>query len=250
MVNSQDEAFGQSWQDWIDAVSQGADFYDGNCDGIYEPVDLNGNGIFDPQSFPGACDGEDAPDLIGDELVWCVYNDALPVAQRRWNTTIQVGVEIKQSVFAFASAGAIGNLIFVRYRFEYKGLNASSPDTLTNVYFGAWADPDLGDFNDDVVGVDTVRNAGYTYNNTPDAVYGNQVPCFMIDFFSGPRAYIAGETYVDVNGNNQYDEGVDTPIDTATSVQGQLKRCGLLSGCKKSSYIFIYILWKWSRWLK
>ncbi len=150
-------------------------------------------------------------------------SDALPVAQRRWNTSIEVGVEVKQSVFAFASAGAIGNLIFVRYRFAYKGLDESSPDTLTNVYFGAWADPDLGDFNDDVIGVDTTRNAGYTYNNTTDAVYGEQVPCFMIDFFSGPRAYIAGETYVDVDGNGRYDEGVDTAIDTATSVQGQRK---------------------------
>ena len=226
VVNSADEPFGQSWQDWIDAVNLGADFYDGNCDGIYDPVDLNNNGKFDPESFPGACDGEDMPDLIGDEMVWCIYNDALPVAQRRWNTTIQVGVEVKQSVFGFASAGAIGNLIFVRYRILYKGLNESSPEELTDVYFGAWADPDVGDHTDDVIGVDTTRNAGYTYNNTPDAVYGNQVPCFMIDFFSGPRAYIAGVTYNDNNGDGRWTpdiEPFDTAIDTATSVQGQRK---------------------------
>ena len=224
VVNSADPPFGQSWQDWSDAVDLGADFYDGNGDGVYNPVDINGTGVWEPD--------EDMPDLIGDEMVWCVYNDALPVAQRRWNTTIQVGLEIKQSVFAFASAGAIGNLIFVRYRFAYKGLGPTSPDTLKDVYFGAWADPDVGDHTDDVIGVDTVRNAGYTYNNTPDAVYGNQVPCFMIDFFSGPRAYIAGETYVDVNGNNIYDPGVDTPIDTATSVRGQIMGIEYFPGAK------------------
>ncbi|MBT8382622.1 MAG: T9SS type A sorting domain-containing protein, partial [Ignavibacteria bacterium] len=59
--------------------------------------------------------------------------------------------------------------------------------------------------------------------NTIDAQYGAQVPCFMIDFFSGPREYIAGDTYVDNNGNGEYDEGVDTPLDTAFSVQGQIK---------------------------
>jgi hypothetical protein len=242
VVNAQDDPFGQSWQDWADAVDFGADFYDGNDNGIYDPVDSD--------SPPdGWQPDEDMPDLIGDEMVWCIYNDALPIAQRRWNTTIQVGLEIKQSVFAFASAGAIGNLVFVRYRFAYKGLDASSPDTLTDVYFGAWADPDLGDATDDVVGVDTVRNAGYTYNNEYDNVYGDQVPCFMIDFFSGPRAYIAGETYVDENGNNQYDEGVDTPlinpltgeIYTATSVQGQLKGIVYYPGAKNlpiSSFIF------------
>jgi len=233
VVNSQDEPFGQSWQDWSDAVDLGADFYDGNGDGVYTPENTNG--------IPGWQPDEDMPDLVGDEMVWCVYNDALPVAQRRWNTTIQVGVEMRQSVFAFASAGAIGNLIFVRYRVAYQGLNESSPDTLKNVYFGAWADPDVGESTDDVVGVDTVRNAGYTYNNTPDPLYGNQVPCFMIDFFSGPRAYIAGETYVDVDGNGIYEEGVDTPLDTAYSVRGQIMGVVEFPGAKNlpiSSFVF------------
>ena len=34
-VTSSDVPFGQSWQGWIDAVSLGADFYDGDGDGIY-----------------------------------------------------------------------------------------------------------------------------------------------------------------------------------------------------------------------
>jgi len=151
-----------------------------------------------------------------------VYHDGLPVAQRRWNTTIEVGVEVRQSVFAFASAGAIGNIIFVRYRLTYVGTEPSSPDELTDVYFGAWADPDLGDATDDVIGVDEPRNSGYTYQNVPDAQYGAQVPCFMIDFFSGPREYINGETFMDENNNGVWDPG-EVSIDTAYSVQGQIK---------------------------
>ncbi|MBK9098342.1 MAG: hypothetical protein IPM14_09565 [bacterium] len=234
VINSQDEPFGQSWQDWSDAVALGADFVDGDGDGVYNPVDKNGNGMWDPD--------EDMPDLVGDELVWCVFHDGLPVAQRRWNTTIEVGIEVRQSVFAFASAGAIGNIIFVRYRMKYVGLNESDPDQLTDVYFGAWADPDLGDATDDVVGVDVPRNAGYTYGNGPDINYGNQVPAFFIDFFSGPRAYIAGETYIDVNGNNVYDEG-DTPLDTAFSVQGQIKGVVEYPGAKNlpiSSFVVYF----------
>ncbi len=232
VVNSQDEPFGQSWQDWADAVELGADFYDGNGDSIYTPSNTNGIEGWQPD--------EDAPDLIGDEMVWCIYNDAVPVAQRRWNSTIQVGLEIKQSVFAFASAGAIGNLVFVRYRFAYKGGAEAMGDQLTNVYFGAWADPDLGDSADDVVGVDTARNAGYTYGNKSDASYGNQVPCFMIDFFSGPRAYIDSVTFIDENNNNVWDPG-EVTLDTAYSVRGQLMGVQEYPGAMNlpiSSFIF------------
>ncbi|HEY6625711.1 MAG TPA: hypothetical protein VIZ21_02035, partial [Ignavibacteriaceae bacterium] len=225
VVNSKDEPFGQSWQDWIDAVNLGADFVDGDGDGIYNPVDKNGNGAYDSD--------EDMPDLIGDEIAWCVFHDGLPVAQRRWNTTIEVGMEVRQSVFAFASAGAIGNIVFVRYRFTYAGTGNNDPEYLTDVYFGAWADTDLGDATDDVIGVDVPRNSGFTYGNGPDAQYGAQVPCFMIDFFSGPRSYEAGVTYIDNGGTiGEYDEGIDTPLDTAYSVQGQIKGIQAFPGAK------------------
>ncbi len=129
----------------------------------------NSNGAWDAD--------EDMPDLIGDELVWCVYNDGLEPANRRYTEVDQQGIEIRQSVFGFASKGAIGNIIFVRYRIKYVGLGeADEPSKLDSVYFGVWADPDLGDFEDDLVGCDVPRNAGYVYNNGPDGVYGANAP--------------------------------------------------------------------------
>jgi hypothetical protein len=59
-VGSSDIPFGQSWQDWSDAVGLGADFYDGNGDDIYTPSDFNSNGQWDPN--------EDCPDILGDEM--------------------------------------------------------------------------------------------------------------------------------------------------------------------------------------
>src|SRR3989304_1750117 len=64
--------FAESWNEWKDAVDLGAYYYDGNRNGIYDPEDLNGNGKWDKESSPGAGDGEDRPDLIGDETVWGV----------------------------------------------------------------------------------------------------------------------------------------------------------------------------------
>jgi len=225
VLKASDPHFGSSWQDWKDAVDLGADYYDGNGDGIYNPTDNNGNGTWDAD--------EDRPDLIGDEMVWSVYNDGLRAAQRRWNTVDPLGIEIRQSVFAFASSGAIGNLIFVRYRIKYVGLgNVNEPNALEDVYFGAWADPDLGFADDDLVGIDVPRNAGYTYQKKADEQYGNQPPSFMIDFFSGPQEYITGETYVDINGDGEYTDGVDTPLDSAFSSRGQILGKKSIPGAK------------------
>ena len=63
----------------------GADFYDGDGDGIYNPVDINGNSLWDLD--------EDCPDILGDETLWCVFHDGVPAVQRRWNTTIRSGLK-------------------------------------------------------------------------------------------------------------------------------------------------------------
>ncbi len=205
-----DIPFGQSWQDWIDAVELGADFYDGNGDGVYNPVDLNGNNQWDPN--------EDKPDLLLDETYWCVFNDGQPANMRRWGEE-PLGIEIRQTIFAEASAGATGNVIFVRYRIKNTGLIA---DTLKDVYFSMQADADIGDHTDDLSGCDTIRQGTFYYNNVPDAQYGNQVPSFMMDLLTGPHSYIPGETFIDVNGNNVYEDGIDTPLDTAVNYLGPI----------------------------
>jgi Secretion system C-terminal sorting domain len=209
-LSTNDVPFGQSWQDWIDAVELGADFYDGDGDGIYNPVDHNSNGEWDPD--------EDKPDIFLDETYWCVFNDGIPSDQRRWHSEPQ-GIEIRQTIFAAASTDATGNVVFVRYRIKNTGLVA---DTLKDVYFSVWADADVGDYSDDVYGSDTLRQGVYFYNNTTDALYGNQVPSFMMDFLTGPLSYIPGVTFIDINGNNRYEDGIDTPLDTAVSYRGPL----------------------------
>lgn len=205
-----DIPFGQSWQDWIDAVDLGADFYDGNGDGIYNPVDLNGNSLWDQN--------EDKPDLLLDETYWCVFNDGVPAQQRRWLAEPQ-GIEVKQTIFASSSIGPISKTIFVRYRIKNTG---SVADTLKDVYFGMWGDADIGDGQDDVYGCDTIRQGVYFFNNTTDPIYGNQVPAFMIDLLTGPYSYIPDETFIDVNGNRIYENGIDVPLDTAVNYLGPI----------------------------
>ena len=180
VVNVNDPPFGQSWIDWEDAVELGADFYDGNGDGIYNPADLNNNGQWDPD--------EDKPLILGDETVWCVYNDGVPANERVWNSQSPLGIEIRQTVYAFAQSGLGGNFIIIKYKIRNTGLISSMLDS---VYFGVYTDPDIGDYTDDKVGSDIQLNSSFAYNDGPDLEYGNNPPAFFT-----PILYAPGNTNI------------------------------------------------------
>jgi len=175
IVNSTDRPFGIRWQQWKDAVELGADFYDGDKDGIYNPVDKNWNGIWDPT--------EDMPDLLGDQTAWCVFNDGLPGDERpRFAGVDPQGIEIQQTLFA-SSLPELENVIFLRYRIINRG---TVSETLDSVYFAFWSDPDLGDFTDDLVGCDTTLSSAFCYNENGDQFYGENPPAFFTTLLQGP----------------------------------------------------------------
>ena len=174
VLKANDIPFGRSWQAWKDAVERGAEFYDGDNDGVYNPVDKNFNGIWDRE--------EDMPMILGDETVWCVYNDGVPDSLRRWKT-IPKGIEVAQTIFTSKESG-LENVMFLRYKIT----NKSNVD-YDSVYFGFWADTDLGDGTDDLVGCDTLLNSGFVYNDGTDWIYdyyGEAPPSFYTTLLQGP----------------------------------------------------------------
>ena len=202
------------WNKYKFAVNNGAEYYDGDGNGIYDPIDLNGNNRWDPN--------EDKPDVLslGSRTAWCVYNDGQE-NRIRFEGVEPLGIEIHQSVFAFDSylAPQIQNVLFIRYKIINVG---NVNPILDSVYFTAWADADLGfDFTDDLVGSDTLLNSGFIYNELPtDPLFGTENPAFFITLLQGPQSYIPGETFIDNNSNGIYDDGIDTPIDTAYNKKG------------------------------
>ncbi len=218
--------FSETWQMWKDAVKLGAKFYDGDGDGVYNPVDKNGNGQWDPE--------EDRPDIIGDQTAWCVYNDKVSPELRRYENVSPLGIEIKQTVFAYSpeTHPELSNVIFIRYVIENTGTVA---DKLDSVYFGAWADADLGNYVDDLVGCDTTVYSGYCYNDNGDDAYGGNPPAFFTTLLQGPATYIPGVTFIDNNGNNIFDEGIDTPVDTAKVFNGKIFTEEYLPGARNQN---------------
>jgi len=135
-----------------------------------------------PQGAP--LDGSGNPLLLGDALIWSVFNDANPSFHTNAaGSTAPLGIEVQQSVFAFARAGALGNIVFIKWRLENKGNNR-----LDSAYVSLWADPDLGDSGDDLVGCDTTLSLGYVYNEgSADAVYGSTPPAVGFHMLQGVR---------------------------------------------------------------
>lgn len=144
-------------------------------------IDVNGNGVWDS--------GTDTPELIGDQTVWCVFNDNDPAVHTNQNTP-PLGIEVQLTAFAFARSDALGNTIFYKWKLINKGGR-----TLKDTYLTVWTDIDLGDSGDDYDGCDTTLGLGYTYNyDAIDGVYGSAVPATGFDFFQGPIVPSPGDT--------------------------------------------------------
>jgi hypothetical protein len=174
----------------------------------------------DDSSTPAAGDSVDVPgpDVVGDMMLWCVYNDANPTNHTNdaGNST-PMGIEIQQTTFAFNRQGALGLTLFIKYKLKNKGAN-----TLEDMYISQWSDPDLGGaagFTDDLVGCDTLpdgtgknRSLGFVYNSTNnDGGYGSDPPALGYDFFRGP--IVPGDT-LGLVSFNKYINGTD-PADAS-----------------------------------
>jgi hypothetical protein len=143
------------------------------------------------------------PDVLGDQMMWSVYNDEDPDNHsNNAGHSPPLGVEIQQSTFAFNRTGSLGNTIFLKFKIKNKGQNL-----LENMFVSLWSDPDLGGASDDLVGCDTTLSLGYVYNATnSDQLYGINPPAVGYDFFQGPRV---GATRLGLSSFNKYINGTD-----------------------------------------
>jgi hypothetical protein len=113
------------------------------------------------------------PDVLGDEMLWCVYNDADPARHTiTGGKTAPLGVEVRQTFFAVDAPGPLGSTLFVRFQILNRGAN-----TLDSLLIGLWNDPDVGSPFDDAFASDSALALAYCYNgHFHDAVYDTAPP--------------------------------------------------------------------------
>ncbi len=221
LLKRSDPDFGESWQKWTDAVQAGANYYDGNNDGQYNPVDLNSNGKWDYN--------EDRPDLLGDKTIWSIMHDGVESPERRYTFIEPYGIIIKQTVFTF---NELKDVYFLRYDIELDKNHYSEAGMYENTFFGFFLDPDLGEFRNDLIFTDVEHQAVGVYNNGYDEIFGSNSPTSFTMLLQGPHAYIPGESFIDNNNNGKYDTGTDEVIDTAKYYYGELVGVKRIPGAK------------------
>lgn len=166
-----------------------AGFWDENDDGIYNPLD----GDFPIIEIRG-CEprtADEALKLLPDEMIYWVYNDAGNIHTN--SNGFEINMEVQVQAFAYATNDEINDMTFQRYKLINRAF-----DIIERTYFAMWADPDLGCYQDDYVGCDTIRSLMYVYNEDEvDGIVGcacagvptycTNVPILGIDYFRGPN---------------------------------------------------------------
>jgi hypothetical protein len=155
----------------------------GREDGIYDPYDGD-----HPVIEVAGCGNNYFAPVYADEMIWWVFNDRGNLHSQ--SNGLPMSMEVQALAFAYRTTDAINNMTFYRYKL----LNRNSL-RLRDTYFSLWTDPDLGCFNDDQIGCDTLTGMGYVYNadNNDDATcgaqglgYGTTIPALGVDYFRGP----------------------------------------------------------------
>jgi len=136
------------------------------------------------------------PKFLGDQTLWCVFNDYDPTVHTNSSGTSEgLGVEIQLTTFAFTPFepdDPYAKTIFMRYLI----INRTG-DTLSDMYISLWGDPDVGDASDDFVGCVPAQDLGYAYNATNnDFDYGPDPPAVGFDILQGPIVPSLGDTAV------------------------------------------------------
>jgi hypothetical protein len=130
------------------------------------------------------------PALIGDQMLWYVYNDADPAPHANLFGTQPMGVEVHVTIWGYNRADAFGDMFFVKAKIINKSNN-----TYDSTFIDLWDDPDNGDAASDYVGCDTTLSLGYDWNSdNNDATYGAGGPAIGRDYFQGPIVPSPGDT--------------------------------------------------------
>lgn len=127
-------------------------------------------------------DSAGSPITLGDQDTYCFFNSHRDESQTE-PPYVSIDLTITRHTFAWTQA-LLENIVFFEYFIENTGT-----EDLTGMYVGIGTDLDIGNADDDLVGLDRGRSLGYTYTTTQEAGW-DAIPPYYIGFrfLQGPVA--------------------------------------------------------------
>jgi hypothetical protein len=121
------------------------------------------------------------PIIIGDEDTWCMFNGHDPTVQGAGE--LPLPVTVTRHSFAWNNP-LNANMIFFLYT-----IRNDTTVTLTDMYVGLGSDLDIGDADNDLVGLDVKRSLGYTFTPVQEAGWDAPPPYYIAyRMLQAPRA--------------------------------------------------------------
>lgn len=149
-------------------------FSDGSGDWTQWPID---------QGAP--VDENNQPLLLGDQTIFCIYND---LTDHEQYGGIPLGAEIRQLAWSYNAFDARGDMVFLKWQIVNK-----SGVEWDSAFFSIWVDADLGDALNDLFGCDTLLNMGFCYNDSENDEYDPPIPAVGVVLLQGPIIDSVGE---------------------------------------------------------
>ena len=153
MMKAVQEQYKTDWKDW--PVDLGAPYVDVNGNGVYDPVP-------DSLGYPDETKGDYPGIADADQVIWMAVNDLCKKKVLYLSGSLPIGLEVHFTLWTYKGAfNPLGSVVFKRIEIFNK-----SGYQLDSMFVSIFSDPDLGDYDDDLVGCDSTSNIGFAYNSS------------------------------------------------------------------------------------
>ncbi len=174
------DQYEKDWNEW--PAELGAPYIDKDGNNQYDPTDIAG--------IPGAS-----------QTIWLVANDLDESVCRGLYGSTPLGVEIQMTLWAYdrPEGDPFDDISFRRIRLIYKGTGYTTDDArIDQMYISQWADPDIGNYTDDLAGCDSSLELVFAYNGMSEdndfRDYDLKPPAAGYTLLQGPMVVSPGDT--------------------------------------------------------
>lgn len=133
-----------------------------------------------PCGWGAPCDEGGNPLLVGDQMLWTVYNDAHPSLhgwlEQNGEYLSNTDIEVRETYWSFEEGDLLSNTLFIKYQLYNRG-----PETLDSLMMTHWNDMDLQDASFNIPNYSLDHKAAYLY--APNESIGHNDLARVVSYF-------------------------------------------------------------------